>query len=174
MPGRELVAIEPLIITVRGVRVILSSDLAAIYGVQTKALNQAVKRNADRFPSDFAFHLTSAESTRLVRSRSQFVTLKRGANVKYPPLAFTEHGAVMAANVLNSPRAVHMSIFVVRTFLRLRTWIQDQSELANRLDALEKRVGRHDRDLKGIIEAIRQLVSPTAPPQRRIGFHSST
>ena len=173
MPGHELVAIEPLILTIRAVRVILSSDLAAIYGVETRTLNQAVKRNAERFPTDFAFRLSRAETIKLLRLRSQIVILKRGSHFKYQPLAFTEHGAVMAANVLNSPRAVQMSVFVVRAFLRLRTWVQDQSQLADRLDALEKRVGKHDRELKAIIQTIRQLVSPASPPSRRIGFHST-
>jgi hypothetical protein len=117
---RHVVTVERLILTVRGRRVLLSADLAAISGVRPKALNQAVRRNADRFPPDFAFRLSRAEGAALQRSRSQSVTLKRGQNIKYLPVAFTEHGAVMAATVLNSPRAVQMSIFVVRAFLRLR------------------------------------------------------
>ncbi|HEV8148746.1 MAG TPA: ORF6N domain-containing protein [Gemmatimonadales bacterium] len=170
MASKALVTIEPLIVTIRGTRVILASDLAAIYGVETKALNQAVKRNADRFPPDFAFRLPRGIAADLQRSRSQSVTLKRGGNLKYLPWAFTEHGAVMAANVLNSPRAVHMSIFVVRAFLRLRTWVGDQAELAARLEKLENRVGKHDREMKAIIHAVRQLISPIAPPRPRIGF----
>lgn len=106
MARREIVAVERLILAVRGHRVILSPDLAEIYGVETRALNQALKRNQDRFPPDFAFRLTRAEVEATQRSRSQSVTLKRGQNIKYPPLAFTEHGAIMAATVLNSPRAV--------------------------------------------------------------------
>ncbi|HXG98770.1 MAG TPA: ORF6N domain-containing protein [Gemmatimonadales bacterium] len=113
-------AVARVIVTVRGFRAILSSDLAPIYGVQPKVLNQAVKRNAERFPPDFAFRLSKDDMTAIRRSRSQSVTLKRGAHVKYAPLAFTEHGALMAATVLNSRRAVQMSIFVVRAFLRLR------------------------------------------------------
>jgi hypothetical protein len=173
MPAHALVAIEPLILSVRGVRVILSSDLAAIYGVETKALNQAVKRNAERFPADFAFRLPRDEASRIQRLRSQSVTLKRGAHFKYPPLVFTEHGAVMAATVLNSSRAVQMSIFVVRAFVRLRSWAGNQAELAVRLKELEKRVGKHDRELKVVIQAIRQLIVPGTEPRRRIGFSTS-
>ena len=102
------------------------------------------------------------------------MTLKQGENLKYPPLAFTEHGAVMAANVLNSPRAVQMSIFVVRAFLRLRSWVGDQTELAARLEKLERHVGKHDQELKAIIQAIRDLIAPTAAPRRRIGFHEKS
>src|SRR3989304_3817477 len=137
MARNQIVAVERLILTVRGQRVILASDLAAIYGVETRALNQAVKRNADRFPPDFAFRLSRAEAGALLRSRSQSVILKRGQNIKYAPLAFTEHGAVMAATVLNSPRAVQMSIFVVRAFLRLRAGVAGQGALSSSLaDAL--------------------------------------
>jgi hypothetical protein len=173
MTCKALVSIEPPILTVRGARVILSSDLAAIYGVETKVLNQAVKRNADRFPADFAFRLPREEAAKLLRLRSQFVTLKPGAHLKYSPLVFTEHGAVMAANVLNSARAIQMSIFVVRAFLRLRTWVVDQTDLAARLEKLENRVGKHDQELKAIIQAIRQLIAPAAPARPRIGFGSS-
>jgi len=108
------------ILEICGRRVILSSDLAEIYGGETKAINQAVKRNSARFPADFAFRLSSPEALELRRSRSQSVTLKRGQNIKYPPMAFTEHGALMAATVLNSPRAIHMSIFVIRGLNRCR------------------------------------------------------
>ncbi|HEV8143592.1 MAG TPA: ORF6N domain-containing protein [Methylomirabilota bacterium] len=157
---------------VRRQRVILSSDLAEIYGVETRSLNQAVKRNADRFPPDFAFRLTRDEAMEAQRSRSQPVTLKWGQNIKYLPLAFTEHGAIMAATVLNSPRAVQMSIFVVRAFLRLREWVTGQAELAVRLAQLERRVGAHDRELRAIIQAIRELVIQPREEvsRRRIGF----
>ena len=112
--------VQAMIVTVRGLRVILATDLAELYGVQTKALNQAVKRNIDRFPTDFLFQLTWEESEQIFCSRSQFVTLKRGKNIKYLPYAFTEHGAIMAANVLNSPKAIEMSVFVVRAFIKMR------------------------------------------------------
>ena len=159
------------ILNVRGQRVILSPDLAEIYGVETRALNQAVKRNASRFPADFAFRLTDDEALEAHRLRSQFVILKRGQHVKYAPFAFTEHGAIMAASVLNSPRAIHMSIFVVRAFLNLREWAVSQTELAARLAELERRVGAHDHELKTIIQALREFLQPTADaPKNAIGF----
>ncbi len=130
----------------------------------------AVKRNAERFPRDFAFRLTRSEARRIQRSRSQSVILKRGRNIKYPPLAFTEHGAIMAPSVLNSPRAVQISLFVVRAFLRLREWVAGQAALSVKLADLERRVGTHDHDLKAIIGAMRQLIAPPAQARRRIGF----
>ena len=142
--------------------------------VNTDALNQAVKRNADRFPPDFLLRLTRDEADALRASRSRSVILKRGQNIKYAPLAFTEHGAIMAATVLNSPRAVHMSVFVVRAFLRLREWVAGQAELAARLGDLERRVGAHDHELRSIIQAIRELVAPAGEPTgRRIGFKAT-
>ncbi len=161
---------EPVIVTVRGQRVILAGDLARAYGVAPKALNQAVKRNSERFPADFAFRLTKNETAALQGLRSQSVTLKRGQHLKYLPLAFTEHGAVMAASVLNSPRAVEMSVFVVRAFLRLREWVASQADLARKLDQLERRVSAHDDDLQEIVRAIRALVTPPVKPRSRIGF----
>ncbi len=167
----HVLAVERVIVTARGQRVILSSDLAGIYGVEPRVLNQAVKRNAERFPPDFAFRLTRGEAAEVQRSRSQSVTLKRGANVKYPPLAFTEHGAIMAATVLNSRRAVQMSIFVVRAFLKLREWVAGRAELSARLTQVERRVGEHDHELKAIIQVMRQLLDPPEPSRRRrIGF----
>jgi len=156
--------------TIRAKRAILASDFAVVYGVTTKALNQAVKRNIQRLPPDFAFRLTLREVSEAQRSRSQSVTLKRGANVKYAPMAFTEHGAVMVATVLHSRRAVRMSVFVVRAFLKLREWAAVHVALSRRLSSLEQRVGAHDHELKAIIRAVRQLVSPPELPRRRIGF----
>lgn len=112
--------IEKKIFLIRGQRVMIDSDLAELYGVPTKVFNQAVKRNRSRFPDDFCFRLTKEESLTILHSRSRSVTLKRGQNIKYLPYAFTEHGAVMAANVLNSPRAVQMSVLVIRVFVKLR------------------------------------------------------
>lgn len=160
-----VLAVEPLIRVIRRQRVILASDLARVYGVEVRALNQAVRRNAGRFPLDFAFQLTKEEAGEVRRSRSQSVILKRGENLKYLPLAFTEHGAVMAASVLSSSRAVQMSIFVVRAFLRLREWAVDRAEISAKLAELESRVVGHDEDLKAIVAAIRQLM---AAPQRRL------
>jgi hypothetical protein len=174
MPGQNgLERVDDLaqrILTVRGQRAILDRDLATLYGVQTRALNQAVRRNAGRFPADFVFRLSREEAADLTRLRSQNVILKRGEHLKYGPLAYTEHGAVMAAMVLNSPRAVQMSVFVVRAFLRLREWVAGQSDLATRLTALERRVGVHDSELLEIIQTIRQILEPPAAPPKRIGF----
>src|SRR5262245_54896813 len=170
MTRRSSDSVSRAIVEVRGKRVILAVDLARIYGVETRALNQAVKRNRRRFPVDFAFRLTSQEASDIGRSRSQNVILKRGENVKYRPVAFTEHGAIMAATVLNSARAIHMSVFVVRAFLRLREWAADQAELSARLLELERRVGEHDREIGLIIGAIRKLVAPRASVGRKIGF----
>jgi hypothetical protein len=164
-------AITPLIVTIRGQRVMLSSDLARVYGVETKVLNQAIARHRGRFPRDFAFRLNHREAAAIQCSRSQFVTLKRGHNIKHLPLALTEHGAIMAASILNSPRAVQMSVFVVRAFLRLRGWVASQAELSARLAQLERRVCRHDHDIGEVIRAVRGLLVPPAVlPRRRIGF----
>jgi hypothetical protein len=170
----RLARIESSIVTLRGRRVILGPDLARIYGVEPRALTQAVRRNARRFPSDFAFRVTPGEHGSVLRSRSQSVILKRGQNLKYLPLAFTEHGAIMAASVLNSRRAVQMSLFVVRAFLRLRRLVAGQVELAARLSDLERRVGRHDVHLRSLIAAIRELMTPTVSEQRVIGFRPAT
>jgi len=154
--------------TVRGQRVMLDSDLASLYGVTTKQFNQQVRRNSARFPSDFVFRLTKEEAGNL---KSQFVTSSLGwGGRRKPHNAFTEHGAVMAATILNSPRAVQMSIFVVRAFLRLREWVVGQAALAARLADLERRVGAHDHDLKAIIQTIRSMLEPPAPPRKQIGF----
>ena len=173
----DVVSVQSMIMTIRGQRVILASDLAALYGVQTKALNQAVKRNMDRFPDDFVFQLTGEEAENISRSRSQIVTLKLGSNIKYLPYAFTEHGAVMAANVLNSPRAVQMSIFVVRAFVRMRGMLGDTRELARQLAALEKelkeRLDVHEVAIVGILQRVMDLIdTPTLPdpPRKHIGF----
>jgi hypothetical protein len=183
-PGRTALAIvapdiSPLIVEVRGQRVILDADLARIYGVPTKALNQAVKRNAGRFPEDFLFRLTAQEAAECLRSRSQIVTLKRGQNIKYLPYAFTEHGAIMAANVLNSSRAVDMSVFVVRAFLKMRAALTDTRELARKLAALESelksRLDVHESAIVDVLQRIMRVLDPppppTGPPPPEIGFH---
>ena len=178
-PVALLPDIESRIVTVREQRVILAADLAALYGVPTKALNQAVKRNADKFPADFMFLLTSTEAEELQRSRSQFVTLKQGQNIKYLPNAFTEHGAIMAANVLNSPRAAHMSVFVVRAFVKMRSVFTDTRELARKLAALEQELkARLDVHEAAIVEFLQRIMkildpppAPPEPPTPEIGFH---
>jgi hypothetical protein len=162
-----------MILILRGQRVILDRELAAIYGVETRTLNQAVKRNAERFPKDFMFRLTAAEAA---ASRSQSVILKsaRGQNIKYLPYAFTEHGAIQAANVLNSPRAVAMGVYVVRAFVQLREFLASNKELAKRLDELEARLTQklatHDQAIAGLLNTIRELMNPPAPQRRGIGF----
>ena len=168
--SRTLVQISARIVEARGERVLLDRELAAIYGVTTSALNQAVKRNRERFPEDFAFRLTRQEAEAVRPSRSHSVILKRGENVKYLPWAFTEHGAIMAATVLNSPRAVEMSVYVVRAFVRLRGLARTHADLTRALAALERRVTGHDEELKQVISALRGLIEPPARPRRRIGF----
>ena len=171
--------IESLIRTIRGEKVILDSDLAELYGVETRVLNQAVKRNASRFPADFMFQLTPAESETVLRSRSQSVILKRGMNIKYRPYAFTENGAIMAANVLNSPEAVRMSVFVVRAFVKMRELLGGTKELARQLADLEKKLtARLDGHEIAIVEVFRRVMDildpqppPPDPPRRQIGFH---
>jgi hypothetical protein len=153
---------------IRGQRVLLDSDLAALYGVTTKRFNEQVKRNRDRFPPDFLFQLTETEAE---SSRSQFATLKtgRGHNLKYLPLAFTEHGAIMAATILNSPRAVEMSVYVVRAFVKLREVLASHAELARKLETLEKSVASLDantrRQFEEVYGAILSLMGPVTAEQ---------
>lgn len=164
--------VEQRIYLIRGQKVMLDFDLAKLYGVATKALNQAVKRNRERFPEDFMFQLTRAEIDSLGTLRSQSVTLKRGQNVKYRPYAFTEQGVAMLSSVLRSPRAVHVNIAIMRAFVRLREMLLSNADLARQLGALEK---KYDSQFKVVFEAIRQLMTPPAPPappQREIGFHT--
>ena len=159
---------------------IIDRDLAKIYGVETRRLNEQVKRNAERFPSDFAFQLTQEEAREWLRSRSQFAILKRGANIKYLPNAFTEHGAIMAANVLHSPLAIKMSIFVVRAFIKMRGLISSRHELAKKLIELENKLTRRlDIHETAIVEVLQQIMTllnpPSGPelPRKRIGFHGT-
>lgn len=151
---------------IRGHRVMLDSDLAALYGTDTRSLNQQVRRNLDRFPEDFAFVLTAKETENLM---SQTVTSSYGGRRK-PPRVFTEHGAVMLGNVLRSRVAVRASIEVARAFVRLRALIGSQRELAKRLDDLER---RYDRQFRSVFDAIRALMEPGEdPPRERIGFRT--
>ena len=167
------------ILTIRGQKVILDSDLAAIYGVTTKRLNEQAKRNAQRFPSDFSFRLTPGEAEIAARSRSQIATLKRGQNIKFLPYAFTENGAVMAANVLNSPQAVRMSVFVVRAFVQMRELISGSKELAAELKKLEAKLSaRLDGHEVAIVEVLRRIMELLDPPpalplqEKSMGFHT--
>ncbi len=154
-------------------RVILDSDLAALYGVPTKRLNQQVRRNPDRFPQDFAFLLTPEEWDSL---RLQIATLRsgHGQHRKFLPYVFTEHGALMAAGVLNSPQAIAVSIYVVRTFVAMREALESNQELSRRLDelerTLERRLSNHDRAIAEILGAIRELMKSPGPQSRPIGF----
>lgn len=155
------------IYAIRGERVMLGADLAMLYGVETKALTQAIRRNSARFPRDFAFVLTKQEFANL---KSQIVTSSWGG-IRKAPLAFTEHGALMAAAVWNSPRATEVSVHVMRAFVRMRDTLATHRELGKRLDELESKVGTHDRTIGTILQAIRQLTQPSEPPRRRrIGF----
>jgi len=172
--------IERAIHFLRGHKIMLDSDLAALYGVETRVLVQAVKRNPERFPKDFMFQLANQE---FANWRSQIVMSNPGARMglRRPPYAFTEHGALMAATVLNSPRAVEMSLYVVRAFVRMREVLATHKELAKKLEALEKKTEalalKHDAfatttraQFKEVIEALRALMTPPEPKRRPIGF----
>jgi phage regulator Rha-like protein len=148
--------------------VILDSDLAELYGVTVKRLNQQVNRNQERFPADFMFQLTSTEDKAL---RLQIATSKKGrGGRRYLPYAFTEHGAIMAATVLNSARAVEMSVFVVRAFVRMREMLAKNRQLAAKINELDRRLETHDTTIQDIIEAIKELMVPEGPSKRKIGF----
>jgi hypothetical protein len=180
MSASSLLPLEVIaqrILLLRGQKVLLDTDLAVLYDVPTKRFNEQVRRNLERFPADFMFQLTEEEWAAL---RSQFATLKtgRGQHRKYLPYAFTEHGAIMAATVLNSPRATEVSVYVVRAFVALRELLTGNKELALKLAELESRVERkletHDQAIAGLIDAIRELMRPPEPTKKRpIGFVTS-
>jgi hypothetical protein len=158
--------IEKAILLIRGQKVMLDADLATLYGVETRVLVQAVKRNIERFPEDFMLQLSKEEADFL---RSQIVTLKkgRGQHSKYLPYAFTEQGVAMLSSVLRSRRAIQVNIEIMRAFIRLRQMLASHVELARKLDALEK---KYDAQFKQVFEAIRQLMAPPEPKRRPIGF----
>jgi hypothetical protein len=165
-------AISPTLYTVRNEPVVLDSDLALLYGVETRVFNQAIRRNRHRFPPDFAFPLTKEEWSLV---RSQIVTLKRGRGQhrKYLPWAFTEHGAIMAATILNSERAVAMSVYVVRAFVKMRRELLTNATLEARLENIEKSLLTHDAALRDVYQKLKPLLlPPPEKPRRRIGFHS--
>jgi hypothetical protein len=166
----SLEVIERRILALRGQRVMLDRDLATLYGVETRTLNQAVKRNLDRFPADFIFRLTPKEAGENLLSRSQAVILKQGQNVKHLPYVFTEHGAVMLANVLKSPSAVRASIQVVRAFVRIRQRLVTHEVLAKQLGKLAGKVGKHDIELRRVFMTLRGMLEPPVLPKRKIGF----
>jgi len=197
-----VVSLDGIIHTIRGERVILDADLAAIYGVKTKVLNQAVRRNREKFPPDFLLQLTQFETENMQASgneedtilRSQTVTLKNSAdmrsqtvtaskrNVRHPPFAFTEHGTLMAATILNSPQATQMSVFVIRAFVKMRSLLTDTRELAKKLASLEEelksRLDTHEAVITDVLQRIMQLLDPApepapAAPDKEMGFHTT-
>ena len=171
--------LDNAILEIRGRKVMLGHDLASLYGVSTRRLNEQVKRNTSRFPPDFMFQLTWEEAQALRSQtvtldeaglRSQFATLKRGKHYKYRPYAFTEHGAVMAATILSTPRAVEVSVFVVRAFVRLSRVAADQRRFALKLAEIEAKLTTHDRSFQVVFATIKQLMLPPEPKKKRIGF----
>lgn len=163
------VPVERAIVTVRGQRVMLDEDLAVLYGVQTKVLNQAVKRNLDRFPEDFMFRLT-AEEYAVVRSQTVTLETSRGQHRKYLPHAFTEQGVAMLSSVLRSDRAVQVNIHIMRAFVRMREMAITHSRLARELEKLRDRVDVHDESINAIMEVLNRLLNPPAGEPKRIGF----
>ncbi len=160
-------AVVNRILQLRGQRVMLDADLAELYGVTTKRLNEQVKRNPDRFPEDFMFQLNAEEKAEVVANCDHLGQLKYSPSLPY---AFTEHGALMLGNVLKSSRAVEVSLLVVRAFVQIREMLSTHKELAAKLDQLERKVSSHDQAIAGLIDAIRQLMNPPAPARRGIGF----
>ncbi len=163
--------IDSRILLIRGHRVMLDADLAEVYGTTTKALNQAVKRNRERFPAEFMFQLTRREKDEVVTNCDHLRKLKYSPNF---PFAFTEYGAVMLASVLNSPIAVQASIVVVRAFIRLREILSTHKELARKLKELENRIEGHDEEITALFDAIRELMESPEKPSKQIGFHART
>ena len=159
--------IETRILMMRGCRVILDADLAELYGVTTKRLNEQVKRNRERFPEDFMFRLTADEKAQVVANCDHLHRFKYSTVL---PSAFTEHGAIMAASVLNTSRAVEVSVFVVRAFVRLRDVLATHKALACKLEELDHKVGTHDKAIRMILDAIKNLMRQPEPPRRTIGF----
>jgi ORF6N domain len=161
--------IESRIIVLRGLRVLIDKDIADLYGVTTKRLNEQTKRNGMRFPEDFMFQLTSAEKQEVVAKCDHLSTLKFSPKLPY---AFTEHGAIQAANVISSKIAVEMSIQVVRAFIRLRQLVINHKAISSKLTQIENRLGAHDEQIAALLEAIRELATPITPAGRRkIGYH---
>jgi len=168
--NKEIVPIGQIaksILVLRGQRVMLDRDLAVLYGVQTRVLNQAVKRNSDRFPEDFVFTLSREEIQRI----SQTVTSSASLKFSKQARAFTEQGVAMLSSVLRSDSAIRVNVAIMRTFVRLRQTLESNRELAQKFSELERRVGKHDDEIAAILEAIRQLMAPPEKPRREIGFH---
>lgn len=171
--GKELMITDELVMNkiylIRGQKVMLDRDLAELYGVETKVLNQAVKRNSDRFPADFMFQVTKTEWESL---RSQIVTLKtgRGKYPKYVPTVFTEQGVAMLSSVLKSETAIRVNIQIIRIFTRMREMIMTHKDILLQLDKIEKKLTGHDEDINLIFQYLKQLLNPPSPPRQRIGF----
>jgi len=161
-------SVDSSILAIRGQKVLLDADLAALYGVPTKALNQAVKRNADRFPDDFRFQLTAREKAEVVTICDHLERLKFSKTL---PHAFTEHGALMAANVLNSTEAIKVSVHIVRAFIKHRELISGQAEILKKLALLDATLLQHDQELGLIWQELQPLLSPPEPPKKELGFH---
>jgi hypothetical protein len=164
--------VDSKILILRGQKVILDTDLADLYGLKVRHLNQQAKRNAKRFPLAFRFQL-SAQELKILRSQNVISSEGHGGT-RYRPYAFTEYGAIMAATVLNSERAIEMSVFVVLAFVRMRRAIATNRQVLAKLSEVERRLEGHDSDIQDLMEAIRELITPPDPPRRRIGFETST
>ena len=185
--SKEIIPAEQIALRIRhfrGEKVLLDFDLAALYDVETRILNQAVRRNADRFPADFMFQLTSEQAEKLSQvvtpsvaghdvSNSSQIVMSSGKHrgKRYRPYAFTEQGVAMLSSVLNSESAVKMNIAIMRAFVRLRRALEANRELARKFSELERRIDKHDSEIAAILEAIRQLMTPPERPRREIGFH---
>ena len=185
--SKEIIPAEQIALRIRhfrGEKVLLDFDLAALYDVETRILNQAVRRNTDRFPADFMFQLSSQEAEKLSQvvtpsvaghnvSNSSQLVMSSGKHrgKRYRPYAFTEQGVAMLSSVLNSESAVKMNIAIMRAFVQLRRALQANRELARKFSELEQRIDKHDSEIAAILEAIRQLMAPPAKPRREIGFH---
>ena len=185
--SKEIIPAEQIALRIRnfrGEKVLLDFDLAALYDVETRILNQAVRRNADRFPADFMFQLTSEEAEKLSQvvtpsvaghdvSNSSQIVMSSGKHrgKRYRPYAFTEQGVAMLSSVLNSESAVKLNIAIMRAFVQLRRALEANRELARKFSELERRIDKHDSEIAAILEAIRQLMAPPAKPRREIGFH---
>jgi len=168
--SKDVISIYPIaekILYLREQKVIIDRDLARLYGVQTRVLNQAVKRNSDRFPPDFAFVLSRAEIERI----SQFVTSSSTLRFSKQVRPFTEEGVAMLSSVLKSDRAVKVNIAIMRAFVKLRETLETNRELARKFSDFERRIGKHDKEIATITDAIRQLMAPPEKPKREIGFH---
>jgi ORF6N domain len=169
--SKEIIPIERVVQSIRRIRgqkVLLDSDLAALYGVTTGNLNKAVSRNRDRFPSDFMFQLSAGETEDLL---FQIGRSKGRGGRRHRPYAFTEQGIAMLSSILNSDRAIKVNIAIMRAFVKLRQLLETNRELARKFSELERRVGKHDQEIAAILEAIRQLMTPPEKPRREIGFH---